>query len=500
MAREERDRKRAMAIPVNDGGGSAAMAIGNVGDEGGESGRADSSASGRDARTSDVVAGSPLGEARIDSGGIARGDPSGDEMDYDDGIRGLHEVNEGHDEQQEDGADRPRAAEVEDYDDDEESSRSKGADGNFIPQDGADGSNSRSGSPIISSPSEHSSNMIWIDVDHPPEAVKLLLEYCYTNRVVPLGRESFERSCKKSDPATTHLPSGPVLPCFPNNGTPSVSFPVALAGVVLAEEACLPRFSLMCEVAASQLVSSKAVVEALALCSSQQQRTGNKLPILRKAAMLEHVLGKGPRGVADLYSMPSFARGLDERRDLVVPSLLAGVRESVLATLGPHPVGGSNGGFFGWLPGTSHHPHGNGSAGSRRAGKRDLRDMTLRYEFEKQDTLDAAQREKERKRWRDERRKRRKVSSNDPYGIDSKDVHPDPQPVGIGAEDDGADLRSFGGSVVGGGSGRYGHRHAGWVGGHKSRGSRGGSSGGAGGRNSRGSGRRRGGNDRSGFV
>ena len=288
---------------------------------------------------------------------------------------------------------------------------------------------------------------------------------------------------------------------------------MAIAGIVLSEEVSLPRLSLMCEVAASQLVSSKTVVEALALSSTQYQRTGNKLPILRKAAMLEHVLGKGPRGVAHLYSMPSFSRGLDERRDLVVPSLLAGIREAVLATLGPHVTGGHDGGgFFGWSSSASSgHPHEHGS--SRRSGKRELRNLTLKYEFEELDEKDVSHRESERRKWRAERwNKRRKILDTvssvpvDPYGLQQSVDPPEGDmhmldlvsPHNIDAEFDAHHRPSQRSLSSGAGFRRISHHLGGnssWGRGgdcgYKSRGSRGGSSG-SGGRSSRGSGRRRG--------
>lgn len=216
----------------------------------------------------------------------------------------------------------------------------------------------RSPIPFASAPSNLSSSFpqrngdddaLWITVDHPPEAVKLLLEYCYTNRVVPLGADAFYLASKESRTTPSSLPSGipplgPVAPFapksfgqspplhnrdWPEHGLPTVKFHVALAGVVLAEEASLDRFSLMCEVAASRLVKSQTVLDALAASSIQYQRTGNRLPILRDAAVRNIILGRGTRGVSDLSTTPSFSRTLKEKSHLVVPSLLVGTIEVV---------------------------------------------------------------------------------------------------------------------------------------------------------------------------
>jgi hypothetical protein len=185
---------------------------------------------------------------------------------------------------------------------------------------------------------------------HPPEAVKLLLEYCYTNRVVSLGQEAFYKSYKPVDANTmdpflvTHC--GPVSPyqtsndirglrsSWPNEGEPTVSFQVALAGIQLAEEAELPRLSLMCEIAASQLVTSNTALEALGLCEQQFRSTGNNLQFLRKTVMLHHLLSRGSVGFNDYMSIPSFRQTLQEHRDSVVPSILMGIHETVKSILG----------------------------------------------------------------------------------------------------------------------------------------------------------------------
>ncbi len=170
-------------------------------------------------------------------------------------------------------------------------------------------------------------NSVWISLEHPPQAVKLLLEYCYTNRVQSLGHEAFA----KASAPMGHPNLGPVPPFrrheWPDGGAPTVSLHLALAGIALAEEAHLPRLSLMCEVAASQLVDGNNVIDVLSACRVQQQRTGNRLLLLRRAAMLDCIMANGSGGIDLLYSNPTFKSSLNERRGLVVPSLLDGTVE-----------------------------------------------------------------------------------------------------------------------------------------------------------------------------
>jgi hypothetical protein len=185
---------------------------------------------------------------------------------------------------------------------------------------------------------------------HPPEAVKLLLEYCYTNRVVSLGQEAFYKSYKPVDANTmdpflvTHC--GPVSPyqasndvrglrsSWPNEGEPTVSFQVAIAGIQLAEEAKIPRLSLMCEIAASQLVTADTALEALALCEEHFKSTGNCLKFLRKTVMLQHLLTHRSAGYLDFTSVPNFRQTLSEHRNLIVPSIMSGINETIKSILG----------------------------------------------------------------------------------------------------------------------------------------------------------------------
>lgn len=193
-----------------------------------------------------------------------------------------------------------------------------------------------------------SGNLLWVTIpNHAPDAVRLLLEYSYTNRVVPLGQEAFIVACRTKGDRRRPF-NGPVAPYhnhssrtrgWPNNGLPIVSFAVALAGVSLAEEAKMKRLSLMCEVAASQLVEPSNVVEALSRCTTQEKLTGNPLPRLRKAAM-DVLLRNGQRGVVDICRTPTFRRALEEKSATIVPSLLVGTMEALNPEKGKNPTAG----------------------------------------------------------------------------------------------------------------------------------------------------------------
>mmetsp|Transcript_26210 Transcript_26210/g.52685 ORF Transcript_26210/g.52685 Transcript_26210/m.52685 type:complete len:669 (+) Transcript_26210:162-2168(+) len=208
------------------------------------------------------------------------------------------------------------AAEIEDDEDDDEITAKNG-----------ESSGTPNGNPC--------NGIVQVTLDHPPEAVKLLLEYCYTNRVHSLGHEAFTKASRYADPKDVGFlaakDSGPVSPfkkhSWPNGGLPDVSLHVALAGIALAEEAHMPRLSLMCEIAASQLVDPKNVIDVLSACQLQQQKTGNRLPLLRKAAILDCVMANGSVGVEKLYESTSFKTNLEEKSSLVIPSLLEGAVE-----------------------------------------------------------------------------------------------------------------------------------------------------------------------------
>jgi len=154
----------------------------------------------------------------------------------------------------------------------------------------------------------------WVTLNqYHPQAVKLLLEYCYTNRCLPLGKEAFHKANV-----------GRVIEPYehwPNSGRPTISMSVALSAIELAEEANMPRFSLMCEISACQLLTSRNLLEALSLCTQQQQRTGNPLKFLRNSAT-EDVLRR-----PDFLCTKDFQATLLKKRELVVPSILKGTQE-----------------------------------------------------------------------------------------------------------------------------------------------------------------------------
>lgn len=197
------------------------------------------------------------------------------------------------------------------------------------------------------------------------DAVQILLEYLYTNRVESLGFDAFVKASTKSLLDKVKW----------ERREPKVTFQTALAALSLAEEAALPRLALMCEIAATQLVGINTIVDALEACESQKQATGNELPFLRKAAM-EIVLRSAPRGV---FSLPTFRQALEERSTTLVPTLLTGTAD-IMQKLEP----------------TRKH----GESGS----KRDWRAISQEY-FSEMDYVDAVAREKERFKGRVERRK-----------------------------------------------------------------------------------------------
>jgi len=229
--------------------------------------------------------------------------------------------------------------------------------------------------------------------DHPPQAVKLLLEYCYTNRVVPLGYEAFMQAGKSKQEHIfqyrKHL-QGPVAPHsyrptrWPNCGEPVVSFAVALAGIRLAEEFEMPRFSLMCEVAAAQLVEQNYAMDALQECESQRCLTGNELPRLRKAAMdivLQCCAAGG--GAAALVNS-----GLEDRGRLVVPTLFMGTMEAVKEAEEKKKSKTSTSSSSSSHNSRHHH---------LSSEKRDWQRMAFSY-FDKYDRNDTLERDRERRK------------------------------------------------------------------------------------------------------
>ncbi len=249
--------------------------------------------------------------------------------------------------------------------------------------------------------SRSGSNLLVVTLpDHPAEAVQILLEYCYTNRVFALGHDAFVQACRTRP--TKH--QGPVAgERWPiNNGSPTVTFHVALAATYLAEEAGMPRLSLMCEISASRLLSPSNFMEALSMCANQRDRSGNCLPRLRKAAM-DIILANGPTGVAELCRSTSFRAALEEQRSVLVPTLLQGTMEAVLSF--------------------------DKSRGTKRDG------TELRYtSFEELDKVDAVQRENERRKRRQERPRRSATNRNEHVYDSELDDLDDPFFAGWAAE------------------------------------------------------------------
>jgi hypothetical protein len=89
----------------------------------------------------------------------------------------------------------------------------------------------------------------------------------------------------------------------------------------------------MCKVATSQLVDANNFINMPSACRVQQQKTGNCLLRLRRAARLDCVMANGSSCINVLYSDPTFKSSLNERRGLVVPSLLEGSVEVMLKNM-----------------------------------------------------------------------------------------------------------------------------------------------------------------------
>jgi hypothetical protein len=272
----------------------------------------------------------------------------------------------------------------------------------------------------VSSGESHLTHVV-ID-HHSPEAMTLLLEYCYSNRVVPLGYEAFVQACL-TKPQYKKL-QGPVAPFslrpirWPESGEPCISLNVALAGVRLAEEAEMPRLSLMCEVAAAQLVDFHTAVQALEACSAQRKLTGNDLPILRKATMevvfrAQHI---SSTGVSDLLKS-----ALKDSGSLLVPTLFSGTMEAVEAYYAKKKHSGD-------LECPFLVPAGE---------KRDWKSMAY-VQFDKFDRIDAFERERER------RKRRGGISS----GFDETDEYRESNKKSVTfGEDDSFDLWCGGDSL-----------------------------------------------------
>jgi hypothetical protein len=199
--------------------------------------------------------------------------------------------------------------------------------------------------------------------DHPIEAVRLLLLYCYTNRVVSLGYEAFEQSCRTKRTsslsrrnqghsggasASSSLPNWPVSPYssksqrWPNHGEPIVPFDVAIAGMRLAEEAGLHRLTFMCEVAASQILygsmtqygsslatpsSLRNSIKALEFCEEFNELHRNPLSRLRLAATHTVIYCLRKRSSNAMAVRNALSRDIGGRR--LVSPLLMGIMDAI---------------------------------------------------------------------------------------------------------------------------------------------------------------------------
>lgn len=223
--------------------------------------------------------------------------------------------------------------------------------------------------------------------EHSPDSVKILLEYCYTNRVVSLGHNAFVQACK----TRPNKHNGPVPPYrtthganakfWPNNGIPMVTFSVALSAIRLAEEAGMYRLSFMCEISAAQLVTPGNVVEALTMSTRQKIISGNDLPRLRKAAM-NVIFSRGSKFISEIGRSSFFKKALEEDKSIIVPTLLQGTMEAV--TL--------------WE-----------KRGAKRSSPKTFEDL---------DKADVENRREERKRRRQERIKKDPTEIDEPYDED----------------------------------------------------------------------------------
>lgn len=177
--------------------------------------------------------------------------------------------------------------------------------------------------PVMESESSRSKDVpsgrqrYWVDLnDHPVQAVKILIEYCYTNRCLALGEDAFSK-----------LSKGYIVKPYqkwPKKGMPTISMNIALATITLAEKASLPRLSYMCEIAATHLLDDINIIEALCVCSVQSKQSGNPLPRLRKAAMLyflQHTHYK------QLAPGSGFRKEFDAKSQVLIPSVLVGTEE-----------------------------------------------------------------------------------------------------------------------------------------------------------------------------
>ena len=309
-----------------------------------------------------------------------------------------HRSNCHENEQRDDSSINSTTAKVEDDDDDNDETRSLFYKMTSNKDDTC--SNISSNSPPVFSSQKRSRSILRVLMkqQYTAEALKLLLEFCYTNRCIACGQEAFEVSCP-----------GAVSPYYdkgwPMFGQPLISMTVALAGIVIGEESSMPKFSLMCEIAASHLINHKNVLEALSLCSTQALKSGNRLEILRNRATA--YLLRTP--VLDELSLDKpFMSNLNKNREQVVPALLHGTRESIGHHLKQMKFRNGNGNNVVTVGNESARNSGNGVQ------------RVLHYHFLSQDADDRMSRALERAKWRENRQKNSKKRK-----FDSDDRHSD---------------------------------------------------------------------------
>jgi len=250
-------------------------------------------------------------------------------------------------------------------------------------------------------------------VHHSPGVVKLLLEFLYTNRCVPLGYEAFVAGSRSRAvnphpvPRTYSAYGNNKRTAWPNRGEPMLTMDMALAAITLGEEAGVNQFTLMCEVAASQLITHHNVLDALSKCTSQAHKSGNKLNILRKSAA-SYLLRKPV--LDELSKSRLFLKNLTEKREHVVPALLHGTRESVVSSGQLLGAKNGNGSHSSSNQGNNqHYQHradGNGNAGGtsnrRNNSSAERNEQMMQYQFFSQDASDRMDRRLEREKWRNE--------------------------------------------------------------------------------------------------
>lgn len=259
---------------------------------------------------------------------------------------------------------------------------------------------------MAGSSNESRPTKLWVHVPYSAEAVRLLLEYIYTNRVVPLGLEAFSKSCKKQ--CFFKKNDGPIPPFtlrhtkWPNSGTPTIMFQDTLDTVTLAHIAGFPRLALMSEIAASHLVTFDNVVDGLVACETVERLYGAPMVHLRKIAMrlviqTDYDLDGG---VGDFLR-----HAMREQGALLVPTLLAGTNELIEAS--KEEQRSKN---------CSQSPISVSARSLTPRGKRDWRSAVY-CNIDKFDKADAQERSRERK-------KRRKTKHDDSTEDDSWTVRP----------------------------------------------------------------------------